>query len=92
MDLSKALKAKLSYILSGVASLLMLGLNPWWWKRKPPPLWAFVWPPVVETACMRVGPVGGPSQCVCVWFVRSFECSLSWWRKVGLPFFLWRES
>ena len=27
-----------------------------------------------------------------VWFARSFRCSLSWWRKVGLPLEVWQES
>ena len=40
-----------------------------------------------STACR------GPSQYIWCWvFTRSFGCSLSRWRKVGLPLVLWQES
>ena len=41
------------------------------------------------------GPIRGPLSIMIMWclcFTRSFGCSLSWWRKVGLPSALWQKS
>ena len=49
-------------------------------------------PPWRQLLCAS-GPVGRPLlMCMCVCFTRSFRCSFSWWRKVGLPLALWQES
>ena len=101
MVLSKALKAKLSSIPSGVASLSTLGLKKVIAKncrrRRGPsfdhPLWqrscarGARWRPLPSEWCCKCAHV----WCV-AWFVWGFRCSLSQWRKVGLPLVLWQES
>ena len=47
-------------------------------------------PPWQQLSCAQ-GLLEAPLD-ECVWFMRSFGCSLSWWRKVGLPLALWQES
>ena len=41
-------------------------------------------------AAVPTGSVGGLSRMML--FTWSFGCSLSWWRKLGLPLALWQES
>ena len=46
-------------------------------QKRPPLSWAFIQPPTVATAHSHARPIGDPSKCECVWFTRSFGCSLS---------------
>ena len=92
MVLSKALKAKLSLIPNGVASLLMPGLDRDGVERPPLLLRALVRPLAVAIAPMLAGPRWGPILDMMVCFARGLRCSLSWWRQVGLPLALWQES
>ena len=73
MVLSKALKAKLSSI--GAKNC----------RRR-----AFVRPPAVVTLLHAQGPLEAPLDWLVrlVWFMWSFECSLSQWRKVFV--YLWQ--
>ena len=85
MVLSKALKAKLSLIPSGVANLSTPSLDGDGAKTPPPSLWALVRPLVVATAPTRMGSHWRALLDIMVCFVQGLEWSLSRWRKVGLP-------
>ena len=87
MVLSKALKAKLTSIPSGVASLSMLDLD--WLSGKP------------SSLCLRSTARCGDNSRVCeaplevvygVVHAEPLVLSLSQWRKIGLPLEVWQES
>ena len=56
MVLSKALKAKLSSIPSGIANLSMPGLDRNGVEKPLPSSWALVRPPAMATTPVRIGP------------------------------------
>ena len=83
MVLSNALKAKLSLIPKGVASLSMLGLN----LRI---VGAFTQPLTVAMLSLMRGPFEAPLDGCAMRVVRMGLQMLSLvWRKVGLPLEVW---
>ena len=101
--LSKALRAKLSSIPSGVTSLSTPGLERQRENRRHRHGPSFDHSPwrrshVRKGARWRLlSRMMTMGVCVCLtmcvaWFTWGFECYLSQWRKVGLPLVLWQKS
>ena len=59
-------KSNVKDLMNINSALSTLGLDPWRRKRKPPPSWAFVQPPVMTTTRARGARWRPLSMCVCI--------------------------
>ena len=59
-------KSNIKDLMNINSALSMPGLDPWRRKRKPPPSWAFVQPPVMATTRVRGARWRPLSMCVCI--------------------------